>query len=115
MNSKLFILLALFSIITFSCDKEPEEPDCPVPNTSIINTTSNTISFSIPVYVGAGFYEIEYGPLGFTLGTGTTLQEDAGSVIIENIPNGTYDLYIRSNCGGSDWSDWSDAASFLID
>lgn len=50
---------------------------------------------------------IEYGPSGFTLGTGTTIQATQNPYTLTGLYAGTgYDVYVRSNCGGGDLSEW---------
>lgn len=65
----------------------------------------------------SNFFEVEYGPQGFTIGQG----------IRDNYPNNgnidyvegsyeantAYDFYVRANCGPNQWSDWSEPFTFL--
>jgi len=45
-------------------------------------------------------WEIEYGPLGFTQGDGTSLILNASPYTLDNLDlDTTYDIYIRGNCG----------------
>ncbi len=112
MKSKILTLTILFIyFLISSCGDE----NCSPPNIGNISTPGNNASFFISSTSGAGFHEIEYGPLGYNQGNGITLQVNDGEVILENLQNGTYDIYMRSNCGGEDWSKWSDPESFLID
>ena len=59
-------------------------------------------------------WEIEYGPLGFTPGTGTTIQTTQNPHTLTGLYAGTeYDVYVRSNCGNGDLSEWgTNHASF---
>jgi hypothetical protein len=64
-------------------------------------------------------YDFQYGPTGFTLGTGTILTNQAVTVSAPNASfnltgltqNTTYQVYYRANCGGGVTSAWSVASS----
>lgn len=62
------------------------------------------------------FYEIEYGPQGFTQGTGLTTQASfsfSTDLILE--ANVIYDAYVRSYCdANSDWSAWVGPTSGFV-
>lgn len=54
-------------------------------------------------------WEIEYGPQGFVIGTGTTIQTSQSNFLIENLtPSTTYEIYVRANCGSDGFSEYSD-------
>src|SRR5690554_1835111 len=59
-------------------------------------------------------WEVEYGPAGFTLGSGTRVEGlEATSVALSDLQHSTsYHLFVRSLCGGDELSDWSSRASF---
>lgn len=58
-------------------------------------------------------YDFEYGPQGFTQGTGTTINTTTNSVSLSALnPSTVYTFYVRSNCGAGDYSLWSNAISF---
>jgi uncharacterized repeat protein (TIGR01451 family) len=60
----------------------------------------------------ASYYEIEYGPSGFTLGNGTIETSTSESHTIQNLNDSTeYDFYVRAVCG-SDHSEWSVKGEF---
>ena len=45
-------------------------------------------------------YELEYGPVGFTQGTGTTINPTTAAATLTGLnPSTNYDYYLRSNCG----------------
>ena len=55
----------------------------------------------------ASVWEVEYGPVGFTTGSGTTVTAGSNPFTISGLnPATTYDFQVRSDCGGST-SDWS--------
>ncbi|MDP5067653.1 MAG: right-handed parallel beta-helix repeat-containing protein, partial [Schleiferiaceae bacterium] len=62
----------------------------------------------------AGGYELEWGPAGFTPGTGSSASSSTASATITVMPATTYDVYIRSNCvaAGNGYSAWYGPVSF---
>ena len=57
--------------------------------------------------------QVEYGPTGFTLGTGTQITDTLGQKPISGlIDNTVYDWYVRVICAAGDTSFWSDVATF---
>ena len=57
---------------------------------------------------GSLYNEVEYGPQGFTRGTGTTLTTYTNSVVITGLSALTnYDVYVRSICSSTDTGSWS--------
>jgi hypothetical protein len=67
-------------------------------NTAVLNWTSSATSF-----------QIEYGPAGFTPGTGTVIEVSSGLPyqLTELTAYTAYDVYIRANCGGGNFSAYS--------
>ena len=62
---------------------------------------------------GSGDYEIEYGPAGFELGTGTRQQWYGDTVVIGGLaPNTEYEFRVRSVCVSGDTALWSFEISF---
>ena len=92
-------------------------PTCPSTGTPVAGTaTSFTLSFDFPLNCAtATNYDIEYGPAGFTPGTGTVVANQAavingttGTVTLSGLtPLTVYDAYIRSNCGAGGVSTWT--------
>jgi len=48
------------------------------------------------------------------MSNGTTVQV-SNSGYQTTLTNGIYDFYVRSICGGSEWSAWTESASFFVD
>jgi hypothetical protein len=72
------------------------------PVTTIRNTNLTEISwFSINNFPGT--FEIEYGPVGFTQGTGTLVSGLSGSSSSYTLPSSfcNYDCYLRTNLNGT--------------
>lgn len=79
---------------------------CATPLSLNVNTFSSPYSFS---WYGSGnYYDMEYGPTGFTIGSGTRLRMNSQGTDEAILHAGiTYDFYVRSNCGGSTFSSWA--------
>jgi hypothetical protein len=75
-----------------------------------INWT-NLYSTGVRIYwngYGESSWQIQYGLVGFTLGTGTTLNTSSNPYTIQGMQsNTTYEIYIRANCGSNGYSNWS--------
>ena len=65
----------------------------------------------------AGDYDLEYGPSGFTHGTGTTVRvSGASSYTLTGLtPSTTYDVYVQGICSPTDFSGWSFVKTFTTD
>jgi len=74
-------------------------PPCPNPPFPVvINLTSTSATF----YVGGTgtAFNFEWGPGGFTQGTGTTFSATNDTVTLTGLtPNTTYSIYAQNNCG----------------
>ena len=58
-------------------------------------------------------WEIEYGDQGFGQGTGTTVVANSNPFHLTGLTiNHDYSFYVRTNCGGGDYSAWSDPFDF---
>lgn len=57
---------------------------------------------------GATNWNIEYGPAGFTQGSGTMINATSTTININTLaPNVNYDFYVRDSCGVSSLSAWA--------
>lgn len=101
-----FFILSLFSITLFTaCSSEDNTPSCQQVSDVYFSTeaTSIYINFSNPE--NANSFKIEYGPSGFTIGSGTIVTTSNNGFQIENLnPSTTYDIYITSVCSSQDQS-----------
>ncbi|MCO6174533.1 fibronectin type III domain-containing protein [Flavobacterium sp. NRK F10] len=70
-----------------------------------ISDTSADLSWTS----GAPIYEIEYGITGFAPGTGTVITNITGNnyLLTGLVAGTTYDYYVRADCGGENYSDWT--------
>jgi hypothetical protein len=93
-------------------------PTCPAPGTMTAGTTTTTtvpLSWAMGCSTASNF-DFEYGSLGFVQGTGTLLSNVPADSIVGTtgyfnltglVPNTSYQVYFRANCGGGDLSPWS--------
>ena len=52
-------------------------------------------------------WNVEYGPSGFTRGTGTTrVVNGTPSLFLTQLATGIYDLYVQADCGNGQTSEW---------
>jgi hypothetical protein len=74
----------------------------------LIDVTSSTVTFGWSENNETA-WEIEYGPSGFTIGTGTVVQTSQSNFEITGLQSATtYEIYVRANCGADGFSDYSD-------
>ncbi len=91
-------------------------PNCPRPRDitfTNITTSAATVNW---VDSSANYFEIEYGPSGFALGTGTMVTSSLQSVTLYGLNHSTsYDVYVRATCASSDTSNWSFVSTFITE
>ena len=88
-------------------------PACPrVGNVAAENITMNSATITWDT-TSAFDYEVQYGPMGFTLGSGTSaVVSGVDSLDITGLTSNTaYDVYVRGLCG-ADTSVWSSVHTF---
>ena len=129
------LLLLSIIVLSISCSNNNEDPapsgdggssigsensgggniTCYKPvNLEVQQTTSNSTTYYWHDTNNAQLFNIEYGPRGFSLGNGTKKSSSKTQIDISNlIPNTEYDFYVRANCGGNDYSEWSNPHSFI--
>jgi hypothetical protein len=74
----------------------------------LITVTSSTVTFGWSENNETA-WEIEYGTVGFTIGTGTVIQTSQSNYEITGLqPSTTYEIYVRANCGTEGFSEYSD-------
>lgn len=90
-------------------------PACKEPtNLTTLETDYNLVKVKWDNYQNSSSeWQVEYGPTGFTLGTGTVVMSTSNSFTINsNLTESTaYDFYVRSKCGNV-YSNWSDRGYF---
>lgn len=87
---------------------------CPIPiNLNVNNIEEREATLSWTSGGSPQSYSIEYGPTGFTPGTGTLVSPVQSPYTIEHLsPEHTYDAYVQALCNDSTASDWSAASTF---
>ena len=82
-------------------------PVCPAPNNLTISNITDTTADLGWDEGGAANVQIEYGPIGFQLGTGTSVLGASNTYTLSGLTSSlTYDVYIRDICGPGDTSHW---------
>lgn len=84
-----------------------EQPTCPQPsNLSVTSTSANSATLSWTTG-GASNWQIEYGPAGFTSGSGTIVNAPTNPFTVINLNSSTtYDFFVRDSCSATDVSFW---------
>ena len=118
--------LFIASVIFTSCDsdsedttpnkdnKEVESSTCAIPkDLRAVVVTNDFFGKTVDIFWTGpnetAEYEIEYGPVGFTIGEGEKDEEEAGikGEIDLTLKGGEIvDIYIRSKCGDKSFSEW---------
>lgn len=81
--------------------------------TAAATTTTVGIGWTAPTEGSPAGYEFEYGPKGYTQGTGTLLTPTATSVSLTSLtPSTVYSFYIRTSCDFGDYSVWTGPINF---
>jgi hypothetical protein len=116
---KLSFLSVFFLLITIiACTSEPIDKNidlnnldgsCAVPTlfhaSNFINTNSVALAW-VPGGTETSWI-VQYGPAGFTLGTGTLVTATSSLYTVTGLNyNNNYDFYVKSNCGSSSFSSW---------
>lgn len=88
---------------------------CPAPSfLSVTNITATQADLSWTENGSATNWNIEYGPAGFTPGSGTVVAVSTNPYTLTGLsPQTNYDFYVQSDCGGGDLSFWTGPSSFL--
>jgi hypothetical protein len=84
-----------------------EAPSCPKPSAlQTLTVTPNAVQLGW-TSGGASSWEIEYGPVGFSPGSGTIVTTGTQPFFVPGLSSNTgYDFYVRDVCGTNDKSDW---------
>ncbi len=89
-----------------------EQPNCPKPQNLTVNAITNNSATLGWQTGGAVNWNIEYGPVGFTVGTGTKVTANSNPFTITGLlANTGYSFYVRDSCGPTDVSAWQGPTS----
>jgi len=94
----------------------PDPPSCSPP-LSLSATATSTSEVEISWTAGGTEtqWTYEYGVSGFTQGTGTTATVSTNSITLSGLTSQeTYDIYVQSNCGGSEGDSTSSIISWTM-
>lgn len=85
---------------------------------SVSGNSTVTLNWDISISQPADGYELEIVPQGNSVGSGTVYSDTSGTSPreerISTLGTGSYDAWIRSACGSSDFSDWVGPANFTL-
>lgn len=106
--------LPAFNSLYIDDFKYEQIPSCIPPNNPVLNgvgTTTASVSFGAG---GANLYNYEWGPCGFTQGTGATSNGQTGTsyTVTGLTPGSCYDLYVQTDCGVAGGSPWVGPITF---
>jgi len=89
-------------------------PSGPYSYTVAPTTTTASLGWTAPTIGTPTGYDFQYGPVGFTLGTGTILPTTTNSIALTSLtPSTAYEFYVRTNCGTTNgYSTWAGPVSF---
>lgn len=113
--NKTFLAL-LFSLLLLSaCKKDTDQTTCDTPNNINLSLADKEVTVSVGYSIDG--FEIEYGPAGFTKGSGTAVSfsgsnTTSGSFTVSAY--GSYDVYARNLCGGNT-STWTGKNTVNVD
>ncbi len=105
---------ATFTNFTVTCSAQI----CLKPtNLTATNITTTSADLSWTARNGETSWNIEYGPAGFTPGTGTMLTDimDNPYELTGLTPTTSYDVYVQSNCDADGTSSWSAKCNFTTE
>ncbi|MBC8486655.1 MAG: fibronectin type III domain-containing protein [Bacteroidetes bacterium] len=122
---KLFFLVFCFAITNLAFSQSGIQNVCLSPVDQHVDVTStNSANFIWSLRHGASAWDIEVGEVGFEPGQGDFIsrykvRQSAPSIstkvefTMRGLEPGTvYNVFIRTNCGGGDFSEWSKPVTF---
>ncbi len=100
--------------ISFDDFKMEPTPECPDPLAlTVSNITQNSVQLSWNQAGNVSTWNIEYGPVGFTQGTGTIISVSSNPYTLTGLNySTTYTAYVQADCGGGLTSNWSFPITF---
>ena len=90
-------------------------PPCPAPGNFLVSaSTGSSASFTWNIACTETAWNIEWGPAGFTQGTGTTVPvtPTPTATIGGLTPGNSYEAYLQADCGGNGTSSWVGPITF---
>ena len=93
-------------------------PACPRPSVNLVGASDTSATVFWTSGIAGGTYNIEWGPQGFTRGTGNMVTMTGDTLSLNGLPNGTcYDIYVQLDCSlnGNGFSPWSFVYTFCTE
>lgn len=88
------------------------KPLCPAPTAQTVSNVTQT-SADLNWTSSSTAWQIEWGATGFSLGTGTQVNVSAKPYTLSGLsPATAYDWYVRTDCGGGEFSTWTGPNTF---
>jgi hypothetical protein len=90
-------------------------PTCPQPTSfAVISADLTTADLDWTAGGAETTWQVQYGPTGFALGTGTTVTvtPNSNTTLTGLTPNSFYQAYVRGICGPGDTSYWAGSVSW---
>lgn len=97
---------------------EFQPPACPRPSVNMVGGSDTSATIFWTSGIAGGTYNIEWGPQGFTRGTGNMVSLTGDTISFNGLPNGTcYDVYVQLDCSlaGGGFSPWSFVYTFCTE
>lgn len=99
--------------LDFTVNVNPAPSCIPPSGLSVALILSSSAEVSWTDSNGASAWNIEYGPSGFSPGTGTVVGATTNPYNITGLnPETDYDFYVQADCGGGDLSEWTGPGAF---
>ena len=117
---KFFYFLFLICCLVSCSEKEGDNiggnDNCRTPYSLETQISGNDVFFQWQYTGSPGFFTVEYGPLGFSVGSGIRQNStnQTNNLRLSGIDKGQYDFYVQSVCGGGEVSDWGGPQSFIV-
>ncbi len=101
------------STVDFTLHVEAAPSCLPVSDLGVMNVLSTTADVFWTVNGTETSWIIEYGPQGFTQGSGITENANANPFGLSSLtPDSDYEFYVKADCGGGDESTWAGPFAF---
>jgi len=112
----LFFISSLFYGCSSSDSDSSDNDACPTPilNINYVSNTTASVNW-VTQNVQSSLHEIQYGPLGFSLGSGTIeILPDPQYLISDLMPSTQYSFYTRVFCQSTNsFSNWAGPKAFI--
>ncbi len=116
----LFLFLSVIGLTFQSCSSDDDGGDAPIItvcetaiNLSVSEITTDSAVLNWENLNGVQNVKVEYGPTGFSTGSGTVITASQNSISIDGLTQDTsYDFYVQAICAVDNTSTQSNVSSF---